>query len=65
MTRARRGLIVIGQASTLRNNYLWRKWVNWARKRNLVDAQALPWVNKAVDDDKYPAAALLEQHGSS
>jgi len=33
LTRARRGLIVIGDKKTLMNDPYWKKWVEWAEQR--------------------------------
>lgn len=36
ITRARRGLIVLGNFDTLRNDPTWEKWLNWASENGLV-----------------------------
>ncbi|XP_028415349.1 uncharacterized protein LOC114538372 [Dendronephthya gigantea] len=43
LTRARRGLIVIGNGSTLaQNDSTWKKWVNWMEKEKLIiDSETL------------------------
>lgn len=35
LTRARRGLIVLGHPKTLRHDGTWRSWLDWAEERNL------------------------------
>jgi regulator of nonsense transcripts 1 len=35
LTRAKRGLIVLGNAKTLRQDGTWRAWLDWAEERNL------------------------------
>lgn len=35
LTRARRGLIVLGHQKTLRHDGTWRSWLDWAEERNL------------------------------
>ena len=35
ITRARRGLIVLGNTKTLRHDGTWRAWLDWAEERNL------------------------------
>ena len=35
MTRARRGLIVLGDSHTLRRNQMWGEWLQWVQERNL------------------------------
>ncbi|KAK3274913.1 hypothetical protein CYMTET_16928 [Cymbomonas tetramitiformis] len=35
LTRARRGLIVVGKASTLKRNPMWRAWVHWIQRSQL------------------------------
>ncbi len=37
LTRARKGLIVIGNGDTLaQNDSTWKKWIEWMRKEQLV-----------------------------
>jgi regulator of nonsense transcripts 1 len=36
MTRAKRGLIVIGDDRTLRNNSVWASWLDWINESNLM-----------------------------
>jgi hypothetical protein len=40
LTRARRGIIVIGSASTLKSDRIWKKWIDWAQESKLL---ANPW----------------------
>jgi len=35
LTRAKRGLIVIGDPDTLRNDETWASWLDYIRSRNL------------------------------
>jgi hypothetical protein len=35
MTRARRGLIVLGDSHTLQRDPMWREWLEWIQVRNL------------------------------
>jgi superfamily I DNA and/or RNA helicase len=36
LTRARRGLIVVGNKSTLLNNPIWRKWIEWCEEHKVI-----------------------------
>merc|ERR1712188_223388 len=36
ITRARRGLIVIGNTDTLRSDPTWGKWLDWADEQGLI-----------------------------
>eukprot|EP00927_Polykrikos_kofoidii_P044347 TRINITY_DN38339_c0_g1_i1.p1 TRINITY_DN38339_c0_g1~~TRINITY_DN38339_c0_g1_i1.p1 ORF type:complete len:1295 (+),score=223.13 TRINITY_DN38339_c0_g1_i1:147-3887(+) len=36
LTRARRGLVVVGNAWTLRNDTFWRKWLAWCAAHNVI-----------------------------
>lgn len=36
LTRARRGIIIIGNAKTLRGDATWTQWLNWAKESKLV-----------------------------
>jgi len=36
MTRARRGLVVLGNRSTLSSDNTWARWVVWMDKKGLV-----------------------------
>lgn len=36
LTRARRGMIVIGNKTTLQKCDLWKKWIEWVEKNNLA-----------------------------
>jgi len=36
LTRAKRGLIVLGNLKTLRHDGTWRAWLDWAEERNLM-----------------------------
>ena len=35
LTRAKRGMIVLGHTKTLRQDGTWRAWLDWAEERNL------------------------------
>mmetsp|Transcript_81787 Transcript_81787/g.189995 ORF Transcript_81787/g.189995 Transcript_81787/m.189995 type:complete len:542 (-) Transcript_81787:116-1741(-) len=41
LTRARCGLIVVGSASTLRNDEHWRRWLEWVLMRRAAEASTL------------------------
>ena len=36
LTRAKRGLIVIGDDRTLRNDHTWASWLDWINESNLM-----------------------------
>ena len=36
MTRAKRGLVVIGDARTLRHDHTWASWLDWVEERGLM-----------------------------
>ena len=36
LTRARRGLIVVGSAQTLRNDALWQQWLEWCEDHQVI-----------------------------
>jgi regulator of nonsense transcripts 1 len=36
LTRAKRGLVVVGDASTLRSDPVWSAWLAWAKKQGVV-----------------------------
>jgi hypothetical protein len=36
LTRAKRGLVVLGSSETLGSNTLWRSWLQWASRRRVV-----------------------------
>lgn len=36
LTRAKRGLVVVGDAATLRSNRVWSAWLAWARRQGVV-----------------------------
>lgn len=36
LTRAKRGLIVVGNHDTLVSDYNWKEWINWCCKNNLI-----------------------------
>ena len=36
LTRARRGLIVVGNKSTLLNNPVWKKWIEWCEEHKVI-----------------------------
>ena len=36
LTRARRGLIVLGNSTTLEGNPLWKKWLSWVVEEGLT-----------------------------
>ncbi|XP_071941571.1 regulator of nonsense transcripts 1 homolog [Antedon mediterranea] len=40
LTRARRGLIIVGNASTLRSSALWSHWINWVKEMNAMVSEA-------------------------
>lgn len=40
LTRARRGLVVVGDAATLGHDPVWRAWLAWARREGVVVAAA-------------------------
>ena len=42
LTRARRGLIVIGNEKTLRCDPVWRRWIDWARRPEVPPPLAPP-----------------------
>ena len=35
LTRAKRGLVIIGNPNTLRHNKTWNSWLDWVAERNL------------------------------
>ena len=35
LTRAKRGLVIIGQPNTLRHDKTWNSWLEWVEERNL------------------------------
>lgn len=40
LTRAKRGLIIIGNSKTLVNNEHWESWITWVKENNVfVDSQ--------------------------
>lgn len=36
LTRAKRGLVVVGDAATLRSNRVWSAWLTWARRQGVL-----------------------------
>merc|ERR1711948_28205 len=36
ITRARRGLIVVGDVNTLRTNDIWGRWLTWAEEQGVI-----------------------------
>ena len=36
LTRARRGIIVVGNKNTLLNNPIWKKWVEWCEENKVI-----------------------------
>ncbi|CAK0793619.1 unnamed protein product [Prorocentrum cordatum] len=67
LTRARRGLVVFGSASTLEGEALtWRPWLDWARGRGAVlsAAAALPQPTAAAPATAAPAAPVVPKAGS-
>jgi superfamily I DNA and/or RNA helicase len=36
MTRARKALIVVGNKNTLLSDRVWRDWIEWCEKNNLI-----------------------------
>jgi superfamily I DNA and/or RNA helicase len=36
LTRARRGIIVVGNKITLLNNPIWKKWIEWCQEHNVI-----------------------------
>lgn len=36
LTRAKRGLVVVGDAATLRSDRVWSAWLSWGRKQGVV-----------------------------
>jgi len=46
ITRARRGLIVLGNFDTLRNDPTWEKWLSWATESGLVIGGGNPRSNR-------------------
>ena len=51
LTRARRGLIIIGNRDTLKNDPTWRAWFDWAKSFDLC--------RKYVDDEQTNASNNL------
>ena len=41
LTRARRGLIVVGSAQTLRNDALWQQWLEWCEDHQVIEDKTL------------------------
>lgn len=41
LTRAKRGLVVVGDATTLRSDRVWSAWLAWARKQGVIVEQTL------------------------
>ena len=35
LTRAKRGLVIVGNPNTLRHNNTWNSWLDWVAERNL------------------------------
>lgn len=40
LTRARRGLVVVGNPDTLRSDPVWRRWLGWVEARGCVMSEA-------------------------
>merc|ERR1712205_130952 len=70
MTRARRGLIVVGHAATLaRDTHAWGPWLRWIRDERLHSGSALPRtlpdILEPPDWEAKVARELKESWGSS
>lgn len=48
LTRAKRGLVVVGDARTLRNDPVWSSWLSWARKHGAFVGQPSSAVSEAL-----------------
>lgn len=61
LTRAKRGLIVIGHRRTLQEDSLWKHWLTWAQARGCVlnETAKGTWIAKyLVDDEKWVMKSL-------
>lgn len=66
MTRARRGLIVLGDSHTLRRNQMWREWLQWVEERNLdiylpPEALEASLMDKEEFDRMHPEMEEVEE----
>jgi len=54
LTRAKRGLIVIGSRSTLNSDPLWKEWLLWATARGAIMGEGAKgtWVPRYLVDDR-------------
>lgn len=55
ITRAKRGMIVIGNRTTLSYDFLWGHWLNWAQARGAVMGESArgKWTPKYLVDGAY------------